>query len=204
MSEAQTEKDEAAEGGKKKSKLFMIIGLILVLAVGGGAGYYFMFMPAADADEKSDKKSKKKKKKKSKKKSAEDEEDDESDDEDAGLSDADRSLEEALQEDENVTQIIELQPFIVNLADVEEARYLRMTVNLGIGGDPGGGHGPDPIFLAKVKNAMLAVLSVKKSEDVLTVKGKAKLRKELLEAAQTAAEDGHIEAIYITDFIVQL
>ena len=195
-----TNENEAAEGGGGKSKLFLIIGLVVVLLVGGGAGYYFMFMNGAkDGDEKSEKKSKKKKK--SKKPKVEPEED-ESDDESSG-SDADRSLAEALQDDEDVKQVVELQPFIVNLADVEEARYLRMTVSLGIGGDEGG-HDPDPIFLARVKNAMLAVLSVKKSEDVLTVKGKSKLRKELLEAAQSADEDGHVEAIYITDFIVQL
>ncbi len=51
---------------------------------------------------------------------------------------------------------------------------------------------------------MLAVLSVKKSDDVLTVDGKSKLRKELLEAAQSASDEGKVEAIYITDFIVQL
>ena len=142
--------------------------------------------------------------KKPKKDTEDDEGDDEGDDEDESSSDADRSLAGALQDDEDVKQVVELQPFIVNLADVEEARYLRMTVSLGIGGDDAGGHDPDPIFLAKVKNAMLAVLAVKRSDDVLTVDGKAKLRKELLEAAQTADEDGHVEAIYITDFIVQL
>ena len=51
---------------------------------------------------------------------------------------------------------------------------------------------------------MLAVLTTKKSEDVLSVEGKTKLRKELLEAAQAASEEPHVEAIYITDFIVQL
>ena len=193
MSEAANENEAAEGGGGGKSKLLLIVGLVVILLAGGGGGYYFGFMSGGDAgEEKSEKKSKKKKKK------AKDDEEDEKD------SSADDPVELALQEDEDVTQVIELQPFIVNLADVEEARYLRMTVSLGIGGDDSGGHEPDPIFMAKVKNAMLAVLSTKKSEDVLTVKGKAKLRRELLEAAQTAAEDGHIEALYITDFIVQL
>ena len=55
-----------------------------------------------------------------------------------------------------------------------------------------------------IPNAMLAVIADKKSEDVLTVEGKAKLRKELLKAAQAASEEPHVRAIYITDFIVQL
>lgn len=189
--------ENTTEGGGK-SKLLLIVGLVVVLLVGGGAGYYFMFMGggSADADHASDEGKKKKKKKK---KSYDDEDED-----DKPASDADRALEAAIQDDEKVSQVIELQPFIVNLADKDEARYLRMTASLGIGGEPGGGHDPDPIFLAKVKNAMLAVLATKKADDVLTVKGKAKLRQKLLEAAQEAAPDGHIEALYITDFIVQM
>jgi len=201
MSEEVNE-NEAAESGGGKGKLLIIIGLVVVLLmVGGGAGYYFMFMNGAkDEKESSSKKSGKKKSAKNSKDQAGEEP---ADSTSAGT-DADRSLKEALQDDENVKQVIELQPFIVNLADVEEARYLRMTVSLGIGGEEGGEEEPDQIFLAKVKNAMLAILSVKKSEDVLTVDGKAKLRRQLLEAAQTASEDSHVEAIYITDFIVQL
>ena len=51
---------------------------------------------------------------------------------------------------------------------------------------------------------MLAVLSDKKSEEILSVEGKTKLRKELLQAAQAASENPEVKAIYITDFIVQL
>ena len=36
-------------------------------------------------------------------------------------------------EEGEVKEVIELQPFIVNLADKNEARYLRMTISLGIG-----------------------------------------------------------------------
>lgn len=196
MSETENENDAAEPSGGGKKKLVMIIGLFVVLLVGGGggaAGYYFIFGPGAKANtEKAGKESKKSKTKHDLPKKGEG-------------GDANDSLRSALQDDENVKTVIELQPFIVNLADVEEARYLRMTVSLGIGGEEGGaGHEPDDIFLARVKNAMLAVLSTKKSDDVLNVEGKGKLRTELLKAAQTAAGDGHIEAIYITDFIVQL
>ena len=137
---------------------------------------------------------------KRKKKAAEEDEEEEE-----TASDAEYALEAAIQDDSKVKKVVELQPFIVNLADKEEARYLRMTVSLGVGEKAKvTKKGPDPIFLAKVKNAMLAVLSTKTSEDVLTVKGKSKLRESLLEAAQEATEEGHVEALYITDFIVQL
>lgn len=51
---------------------------------------------------------------------------------------------------------------------------------------------------------MLAVLAQKKSDDVLSAEGKVKLRKELLKAAQAVSTEPEVEAIYITDFIVQL
>ena len=111
---------------------------------------------------------------------------------------------ERLPDDADVTNVIELQPFIINLADTEQARYLRMTVSLGVGGAKDSKEKPDQLFMTRVRNAMLAVLSNKKSEDVLSVEGKAKLRKELLSAAQAAAEEPEVQAVYITDFIVQL
>ncbi len=201
MSEEANTPEEKDGEKKKGSKLFLIIGLVVVLALGGGGGYYFFMMSGdKDGEETSEKKKGKKKKKKDSDELVLDdpEEDEESDDEDDG------SLTLALPDDEDVTQVVELKPFIVNLADTDESKYLRMTVSLGVGGEEGGGHGPDQLLMTRVKNAMLAVLATKTSEDVLSVKGKAKLRKELLKAAQTVAEDAHIEAIYITDFIVQL
>jgi flagellar FliL protein len=63
---------------------------------------------------------------------------------------------------------------------------------------------PGTLFTTRIRNAMLALLTTKTSEDVLTVEGKAKLRKELLRAARAASEEPKVEAIYITEFIVQL
>ena len=98
--------------------------------------------------------------------------------------------------------MLELQPFIINLADQGEAHYLRMTVSIGIGETKE--EKPDPLLTTRVRNAMLAVLTTKTSEEVLTEQGKAVLRKELLKAARAAVEEPSIEAIYITDFIVQM
>ncbi|HEY6805136.1 MAG TPA: flagellar basal body-associated FliL family protein [Pyrinomonadaceae bacterium] len=104
-------------------------------------------------------------------------------------------------EEDDVKEVIELLPFVVNLADREEPKYLRMTVSLGIGE---GTEKPDPLFTTKVRNAILAVVTTKTADQILTVDGKTELRKEMLEAAQTAADKPAIHAIYITDFIVQM
>lgn len=197
---SETEKENAATNAanqpkKKSGKLFLIIGLVIVLLAGGAGGFYFWSKSSASAAEKAETKSKEKKS--SSKKSSDEKEETKSD-----KSDKSDSLENALPDDEDVKQVVELQPFIVNLADAESARYLRMSVSLGMGETEN--EKPDPLFLTRVKNAMLAVLTTKKSDDVLTVEGKTKLRQELLKAAQAASEKPHVEAIYITDFIVQL
>lgn len=196
MSEEMTETTEAEAPEKKGGKKFLIIIILaVVLLGGGGAGAYFLlFAPKADAE------GEEKASKKSKAKAAKEEEEEEP----VEKSEKSNSLKGSIPKDEDVKEIVELQPFIVNLADEGEARYLRLSVSLGIGGGEGGHEKPSPLLITRVRNAMLAVLSEKKSDDVLTNSGKAKLRKELLKAAKTAAEDAHIEAIYITDFIVQL
>lgn len=159
---------------KKGGKKFILIGVVLVLLLGGGGAGYY-FLRIAGAEAAEEPDKKADKKSTAKKES-----------------------------DEDVKKVIEVPPFIVNLADAEQARYLRMTVSLGVGGEGGEKDKPDAVFLTKVRNAMLAVLSEKTSEQILTVEGKSKLRKELLKAAQASAEEPEVIAIYITDFIVQL
>lgn len=204
MSETAQENTNPAEVPPPKSKktLIIIVLVVVLLVGGGGGGFYFWTKSTASAAEKEAET--KGKSEKEDIADSEPSEDESSTDEAAGSSkdEVRNSLRNALPDDENVKHVIELQPFIINLADENEARYLRMTVSLGVG--ESGEEKPSELFLTRVKNAMLAVLSVKTSEDVLSIKGKNKLRKELLKAAQAASEEPLVEAIYITDFIVQL
>jgi len=113
------------------------------------------------------------------------------------------SQKHAAQGDEtDVKEVIELQPFIVNLADRNETRYLRMTISLGVSDNNEAK--ADPIYTTRVRNAILAVITTKSSDQVLTVEGKSELRKEMLNAARAAVDKPEIQAIYITDFIVQM
>ena len=189
---------EGAGAGKKGKLKLLIIIFVLLLAVGGAGGYFYMKRAAAAAaDEESAEAEEKPAGKKSKKKKAADEDEEESS--------KDKSSKLADHNDEDVKQVVELQPFIVNLADTEASRYLRLNLSVGIGGEEGGGEEkPAPLFVTRVRSAILAVLSTKTSQDIITPEGKAKLRKELLKAAQNASEEPHVEAIYITDFIIQM
>lgn len=171
---------------KKKGKLPLIIILVVLLAAGGG-GYYFFVMRAASA------KAAAKAKKAAK---AADEE--ASADEEAEADKGNKS------DGANVKQVVELQPFIVNLADKENTRYLRMTVSLGMGGEGEEESKPDTLMTTRARDAMIAVLTSKSSNDIISAEGKMKLREELLKAARKVVKEPRIEAIYITDFIIQM
>src|SRR5437868_1894717 len=126
-----------AEEPKKKGKSKLIIVILLVGVLLGGAGGGFYFWRSSVAASA-----------KTKKAPATETKDGEPSDSD-------------------VKKIIELQPFIVNLADADSARYLRMTVSLGVASEDAS-EKPDQIFTTKVRNAMLAVLTNKRSEEVLS------------------------------------
>ncbi|MCW5960213.1 MAG: flagellar basal body-associated FliL family protein [Pyrinomonadaceae bacterium] len=201
MSEQSQETTEtiSTPAEPKKSKMMLIIIIAVVLLAGGGAGYFFLGSKAgADEADSSSDKVKKPKDVLADEEAAVDEEPS-----DSRTSKSAKRLRSAIPDDEDVKNIIELQPFIVNLADTEQARYLRMSVSLGVGGE-GESEKPDQLFITRVRNAMLAIMSDKSSDEILSTDGKTKLRKDLLRAAQAAADEPEIHAIYITDFIVQL
>lgn len=197
--------DAQAAGGKPKSKLMLII-IIAVVVLGGGGGAFF-YMKRSKAGEVEAEKAKKEAKEKKAKAEEEEEVAAESEGEGSTVEKEGKPKSKlnkiSLPDDSEVKKVIELQPFIVNLADNENTRYLRMTVSLGVG-ESKGEEKPDQLLVTRVRNAMLALLTTKKSEEVLSPEGKNQLRKDLLRAARAAVEEPKIEAIYITDFIVQL
>lgn len=221
---------EPTAAAPKKSKKLLIIIVLALLVVGGGGGGFFYYKSAsaatpkeaagktkkskaAEKDEEGQGEGEEEAEKASKKgKESEDEGDKgkHSEEEDEEESDASHKADSGLPDDSKVTRVIELEPFIVNLADKGEAHYLRLTVNVGVGEseeghESGGEKGKaDPLFTNRVRNAMLAVLTTKTSDDVLSAEGKNTLRKQLLKATRKVSEEPHVYAIYITDFIVQL
>jgi flagellar protein FliL len=194
----------AAEAAPKKKKLPLILIIVVVVALAGGGGFFFLRRSKAAEPEKAEKP---RKSAKEKNKDVEEEVADESADEPAAEEGKDKKKKPSnrlvLPDDSKVKKVIDLPSFIINLADKGESHYLRMSVSLGVG-ESKGEEKPDPLMTTRVRNAMLAVLTTKSSEEILTLEGKAALRRELLRAARAAVEEPRIEAIYITDFIVQL
>ena len=175
---------EEAPKGKSKKKLIIII-VAAVVVLGGGA---FFMMGGKKADTK----------------------------------------ETEHKEEEKHYVSAQLDPFIVNLS--ESSAFLKTTLLVeydpalltsGEGGEGGGGaeggHGAGegekkaglpPVMKARepmIRDAVIRVLSSKKTADVLIPEGKENLKQELVEAINEAIglPEGPVVAIYFTEFIIQ-
>lgn len=172
--EENAEESQEQPRKKKGGRKLLIVVLILIMAGGGGGFYLWRKRAAAKAQ--------------------------------AATAASDHKGEKGSPtegpDDAEVKKVIELQPFIVNLADTTETRYLRMTISLGVGESHE--EKVDPLFTTRVRNAILATITTKTSDQILTVEGKTELRKEMLHAARATVDEPEIHAIYITDFIVQM
>lgn len=102
--------------------------------------------------------------------------------------------------------VLHLEPFVVNLADPEENRFLRVGIDLGLerplpGKEGKGGEGDVPA--ARIRDCILYVLSTWRSEALLAPEGKQKLKDEILRALQDRVPELGVKEVYFTDFLVQ-
>lgn len=105
-----------------------------------------------------------------------------------------------------VKTVLHLETFVVNLADPEENRFLRVGIDLGLenplpskesgGEDPG-------IPTARLRDTILSVLSTWRSDALLAPDGKQKLKQELIQALRKQAPELGVKEVYFTDFLVQ-
>ena len=97
--------------------------------------------------------------------------------------------------------IRELDPFVLNLADQEELRYLKMTIQLELDRPETETH-----FEARIpalRDSLLVLLTSKESQHLRTANGKRRIREEILARANHILNKGKITNVYFTDFIIQ-
>lgn len=97
--------------------------------------------------------------------------------------------------------IFPLDPFIVNIYDGQELRYLKVKVELEM---------VSPAIkaeiegrLAPIRDSVLILLSAKTLQDIQDVQGKNTLKDEILGAINKNIPPGKIAKVYFTDFVVQ-
>lgn len=94
-----------------------------------------------------------------------------------------------------------LEPFIVNIYDGQEIRYLKVKVEFGIS-SPEAKAELDP-RQAPLRDAILVLLTTKTLQDIQDMQGKNQLREEILAAANSIVPPGKILKVFFTDFVVQ-
>lgn len=97
--------------------------------------------------------------------------------------------------------IFDLEPFIVNLADAPEIRYLKLTVKLEVdAADPAGELGPR---VPQIRDTILVLLSSKDAAAVKTPQGKFQLRDEITKRINDVLPKALVRTAYFTEFVVQ-
>ncbi|MGQ9646407.1 MAG: flagellar basal body-associated FliL family protein [Thermodesulfobacteriota bacterium] len=97
--------------------------------------------------------------------------------------------------------IYEMEHFIVNLADTNAPRYLKVKINLE-SQDPK----PEEEFdqrLPQLRDAILTILSAKTYTDIYDSEGKMRLKEEILSKVNPLLSRVRVKTVYFTEFVVQ-
>ena len=101
--------------------------------------------------------------------------------------------------------IMHLDPFVVNLADAEGDRFLRVGIDLGLDREAKeGGHADQAAMsLARTRDTILSILTTCNAEALVSADGKAVLKERLTTALRERAPDLGVREIYFNEFLVQ-
>lgn len=96
---------------------------------------------------------------------------------------------------------LHLETFVLNLADPGQRSYLRVGIDLGLGRELG--KGENAAAVGPVRDTIVGVLAQSRVDELLTAKGKAKLKEDLLRALQERVPGLEVEEVYFTEFLIQ-
>jgi flagellar FliL protein len=97
--------------------------------------------------------------------------------------------------------MFDLDPFIVNLADAPEIRYLKLTVKLEA--DDAAVSAELSARVPQLRDTILVLLSSKDSATIRTPQGKFQLRDEITQRVNGLLPKPGVRSAYFTDFVVQ-
>jgi flagellar protein FliL len=94
-----------------------------------------------------------------------------------------------------------LEPFIVNIYDGQEIRYLKLKVEFEMANSEV--KGELDAKTAPLRDAILILLTTKTMQEIQDLQGKNTLREQILGAVNKIIPPGKVTKIYFTDFVVQ-
>jgi flagellar FliL protein len=102
---------------------------------------------------------------------------------------------------DGASTVYSLDPFIVNIYDGQELRYLKVRIEMEMAS---ASVQPElEARLAAIRDAILVVLTTKTLQEIQDVQGKNQLREEILLSVSKIVAQGKVTRIYFTDFVVQ-
>lgn len=101
--------------------------------------------------------------------------------------------------------MLNLDSFVVNLADPGHNSFLRLGITLGLDKamPPSGGEGKDSPFIPQIRDTILSVLTTWQSSQLLATGGKTELKDQLLHALRKRIPNLGVTSVYFTDFLIQ-
>lgn len=97
--------------------------------------------------------------------------------------------------------VFDLDPFIVNLADAPDIRYLKMTIKLEVENE--GVSANLSARIPQLRDTILVLLSSKDSAAIRSPQGKFQLRDEITQRINGLLPKPGVKTAYFTDFVVQ-
>ncbi len=97
--------------------------------------------------------------------------------------------------------IFDVEPFIVNLADTPEVRYLKLTVKLELENQDVSAELASR--MPQLRDTILTLLTSKDAASIRTPHGKFQLRDEITQRVNSLLPKPGVRAAYFTDFVVQ-
>ena len=97
--------------------------------------------------------------------------------------------------------MFDLDPFIVNLADTPDVRYLKLTLKLEV--DSEAVAAELSARIPQIRDAILVLLSSKDVNAVRTPQGKFQLRDEITQRVNGLLKKPGVRSAYFTEFVVQ-
>lgn len=111
---------------------------------------------------------------------------------------------EAEAEPEGHGGIVPLEPFVVNLADPNGSRFLRVSLSLVVASEEVAKEMEEnQVAVARVRSAVLELLAQQTADLLVTPEGKAELKTSIAEAASHAVHELKVSDVLFSEFVVQ-
>lgn len=100
--------------------------------------------------------------------------------------------------------IVEMEPFLVNINDPGGEHYAKLDLRLTVAPHTAAEHiNADPLVQARMRDRVLTLITSKTLEDLIGPLGKEGLRREIKAHLEPLLEQGQIQDVLFSEFVVQ-